>query len=867
MLNVNIAIDKATEKLVNNSVLKKELPFKNNFIDIAGHFMHYLDEGKEKSPGECILLVHGNPTWSFFYRNVVKELSKTNRVIAPDLIGLGLSERVDNKAFRAADRIDQLEEFINKLNIKSYSLVMHDWGGSIGSALALRDLSKVNRIVYLNTTLTETEAPPAFIKTAAMPIIGKYVTKTSNRFLKFLTTLGASKKVPKDIKKCFFLPYKSRIRRKAIWDFVADIPFDESHPSYGDMLSLAEGLPELAKKPVKIVWGLKDPCFHREMLSKVAEHFPDAEVHELPNASHLLLEDARDEAIQSISDFFKKSDEEILAKENQKLVNLEDAQGFYPYIKKYAQANPNDKAVIFPNFIGDRLAFQQSSYRDLLTLINKYQRGLQDLSLVKGDKVVMLVSPGIDFLALSNAIMARGAIPCFLDPGMGKEKLLESIKNLEPQAFIGSPKAQALRILYPKYFKNLKFNLVASDWIPFFTKTLNFLKKYSAKPLPEVRASQIAMLAFTSGATGSPKAVVFTNEMIKSQLEIFKNTFGLKAKEKDMPLLPIFSLFNSAIGVCSVIPPINPSKPAKLNPQKIVKLIKEQRISYSFGSPVLWRKIGEYCLRTRTKLDSLVKIHIAGAQVEESLFQILSEVSDAEVSSPYGATEALPVTHATHEELVGVNVVKSTSGETGVCVGKAIDSVTVKIIKPVDGVISDISEVEECGAQEIGETIVKGDNVSPAYYFNEEDYLQNPKNLEAKIKDGDAFWHRIGDMAYLDNDKNIYFCGRKVHRVIFEEKVFYSVPIERVFNQCKKVYRSALIADKAGKPALVVEPDPKYFPDTEEKKEGFVRELREVALQDEVTKGIQSFYFHDSFPVDGRHNAKIYRDRLRELVL
>jgi acyl-CoA synthetase (AMP-forming)/AMP-acid ligase II/pimeloyl-ACP methyl ester carboxylesterase len=865
LINQNLALDNTTQKLLQNSVLKKQLPFKNNFIEVKGHFMHYLDEGTKKgSEVDCILLLHGNPTWSFFYRNLIKELSKTHRVIAPDLIGLGLSERVDD-VFRAADRIDQLEEFLKKLSINSYSLVMHDWGGSIGSALALRDLEKVKRLVYLNTTLTETESLPAFIKTAAMPIIGKYVTKTSNRFLKFLTTLGAQKKVPKDIKKCFFLPYKTRDRRKAIWDFVADIPFDERHPSYGDMLSLAEGLPEIAKKPVKIVWGLKDPCFHREMLTKVSEHFPDAEVHELPNASHLLLEDSCEEACSSISEFFAKDISQVnKSKDDLKLVDLEDTQGFYPYVKKLAVTHPENIVTISPSFIGDKVHYLQNNYKDLITLVNKYQRGLQDLGLNANDKVVMLVPPSIDFLAISYAVMGRGAIPCFLDPGMGKEKLLECIKDLKPEGFIASPKAHLLKVLHPKYFKSVNVSLIASDWIPFYGKTLSFLKKYSAKPLAERKSSGIAMLAFTSGATGSPKAVSFTDKMIKSQLEIFKSDFNLEIGKKDMPLLPIFSLFNGAIGVTSIFPPLNSTKPIKLNPAKIVKLLKEQRINYSFGSPALWRKIGEYCLRSGTRLDDLEKIHIAGAAVDKSLFDSLKEITKATLATPYGATEALPVTLATANELESIVHKNAITEEAGTCVGKSISAVEIKVIKASDEDIENISNVIECSPLEIGELVVKGENVNQAYFIDSKLNHNHPKNKASKIKDGEVYWHRMGDMVYLDENKNIYFCGRKVHRVIYNENILYSVPVEKIFNTHKRVARSALVKLKGGKPAVVIEPDPKYWPDTDEKISAFKSELLELAKSNAITSSISDFYFNQSFPVDGRHNAKIFRDQLGE---
>ena len=436
--------------------LKKIFPFKSHYIDIAGFKMHYIDIGQ----GPVVLLLHGNPTWCFFYRQLIESLRDRFRVIAPDFIGCGFSDHPKDVHFRAGHRIQHLEEFVDKLALENFSLVMHDWGGSIGTGVAVRRIEAVEKLVYLNTTLTETEALPAIIKLASKPFIGRYLTQGSTRFLKLATKVGVSRKLSKDVQKAYLLPYKTKARRTAIWDFVADIPFDSRHPSYADMLFLADRIPQLANVPVQIVWGLKDPCFHREMLNRVAEHFPQARILEIPDASHLVLEDAPELANATIRSFLLGEHTESKAIKDSRATfgPSEDAKqnALYAAFVATAKKYRDSPAVIVPSFLGDNVKYSQINYGEFADLVNKYQRGLSKVGLERKDRVLMMVSPGIDFLALSLAVMGRGAIPFFLDPGMGKEKLFDCIKEIHPDIFIGSPKAQLLRLLKRKE----KFSLI-----------------------------------------------------------------------------------------------------------------------------------------------------------------------------------------------------------------------------------------------------------------------------------------------------------------------------------------------------------------------------------------------------------------------
>ncbi len=838
-------------------LLKQYYPFPSKFLTIAGHQMHYIDVGS----GPVVILLHGNPTWGFYYRELVKTLQENYRVIVPDFLGMGLSDHPIDASFRSSDRIQHMQEFIDSLEIKKFSLVTHDWGGSIGSGLAIRNLEKLERLVYLNTTLTVTESLPLIIKRATKPLIGNFLTQRTKHFLKLTTEVGVAKKLPKEIKKCYLLPYKTRARRKAIWDFVADIPFDSNHPSYPAMLDLAENIGTLSKIPVQIIWGLKDPCFHREMLNNVAGLFPQSRVLEIPDASHLVLEDAEELTCKTIKNFLAMPYEEAIQpiySDDASTETPEDINAFFRAFTANVKKQPYTYAAIEPSFLIDDLKYRQINFKDLAKTINKYQRGLSELGLKAGDKVLMLVPPGINFLTLSYAVMGRGAVPVFLDPGMGKEKLINCIEELKPDVLIASLKAELFRFLKPKIFSSVRFRIVASEWFLGRAYSLSYLKKFAEQSIPAIaNPDQNVLVAYTSGATGRPKGVVYDNQMINAQLKIFKEQFGLEAGKKDLPLLPIFSLFNLALGITSVIAPLNPSKPLELDPRKVTQIINDLGINYSFGSPTLWRKIAEYCFRSRQSLLSLEKIFMAGAPVPESTVGLLKDVvPNGESFTPYGATEALPVTLISGQEILDLKRQPAKSGEQGTLVGKEVKGVEIKIIARRSDQTTDFSAIQELEHLAIGEIIVAGDNISKKYFELPE------ANKKSKILEGSKLWHVIGDLGYLDLSGNLYFCGRTTHLVEYQGAIYYSEPCEIPFNLHPKVSRTALVKLDSGEPAIVIEPLPQYYPDTSEKKAIFVKELKLIAGQQSFTKHINRFFFHQSFPVDPRHNAKIYRDIL-----
>ncbi len=839
-------------------------PFESRFVtvgrgaqggDARGYSMHYVDEGS----GPVVVCLHGNPTWGFLFRDLIANLRRDHRVIVPDHVGCGLSAQPGDVFFRATDRVGHLEDLLDQLGIGRFSLVMHDWGGPLGTGLAVRRPADVERLVYLNTTLAETDLLPGMIRRAASPLFGRLLTQDTPWFIGLLTSLGA-RGLPDEVRRAYHHPYRTRAARRAIWGFVRDIPFDASHPTAAVMHDMVARLPTLAGKPVKIVWGMKDPCFHAGVLRRFADHFPGAEVVRVADASHLVIEDAPARVIAEVRGFLGAEAAVGAAAVSPARDDAAEPspapEGLYAALRAAAAAVPWVSAVTkvsFPRFSGAP-RYDAITFAALADRINAYEHGLTECGLRAAERVIMLVTPGVDFLALSYAVMGRGAVPVFIDPGMGVDAVVACMREAEPSGFIGVPRAHLLGLKAAELFRSLRFRVVAGRFPVFGATTVRSLLRSAAAPAAPVprAADDPALVAFTSGATGRPKGVVFTNRMLAEQLAVFSGQFGFRRGDQDLPLLPVFSLFTAALGVGSIFPPLDPSRPLALDPGQVVRVMRDLGNQTSFGSPTLWSKLAEYCRRTGTSLPQLRRVFMAGAPVSQATIDLVAAACPgAESFTPYGATEALPVTVAAAADLRQDPPVLAASGEEGTPVGRAIAGVSLRVVASEPGpraaALVDVPE------RVIGEIVVSGATVS-------REYLARPEATAAsKVREGGRVWHRMGDMGYLDASGQLYFCGRRAHMVATPNRVFHSVPVENVFNRHPEVSRTALV-DVGGRPALVIEPRSRSLGPQARRR--LAEALAALGGRDPVTAPIRRFYFHPSFPVDARHNAKIFRDRL-----
>lgn len=280
--------------------IKKEYPFKSRFLDLGEHRMHYIDEGS----GDVIFCVHGNPTWSFFYRDVVKVLSKTHRVIAFDHIGCGLSDKPSNYAFTLEQRIQDFTKLTKFIGEKSYSLVVHDWGGAIGFGHATRFPSEIKKIVILNTAAFASESIPFTISLCKNKFFGDFLVRYLNGFCYPATFMTTKKRLTKPLKKAYLLPYNSPANRIAVSEFVRDIPLDSRHRSWETLKNIESKLDTLLC-PKLILWGGRDFCFHDEFFAKFRNIYPEAEYRYYKDAGHYVLEDAKVETMAELNKFFQ----------------------------------------------------------------------------------------------------------------------------------------------------------------------------------------------------------------------------------------------------------------------------------------------------------------------------------------------------------------------------------------------------------------------------------------------------------------------------------------------------------------------------------------------------------------------------------
>lgn len=528
-----------------------------------------------------------------------------------------------------------------------------------------------------------------------------------------------------------------------------------------------------------------------------------------------------------------------------------------------ARKHPNKVAIKAPiKRLGKgQYIYESLTFDELLKRSWSFAKGFQDMGLKKGDKTLVFVRPGLDFPAITFALFQLGIIPVFIDPGMGRKNLLHSIEQVKPKALIAVPEVHFLRLFFRKSFSSVTHFITTGGLTWGKMKSINHLKKLEAIPIEtEIHPDELAAILFTSGGTGVPKGVEYSHKIFSTQTMMLQEMFNLSHEDIDIPGFPLFALFTMAMGMTSCIPDMNPSKPGQANPNKLVQNILDNSATFVAGSPAIWERVADYCFNNDITLPSVKYLVMFGAPVSSEIHRKFSKIlTNGTTYTPYGATESLPVANISGEYLLQ-NTVDDTRNGKGTCVGKPVKGVEVKIIQITDLPIENVSDMTFKSTGEIGEIVIKGDIVTKKYFEMEN------KTKEAKIYGEDYLWHRIGDLGYFDDKGQLWFCGRKTHRVQTEEELLSSTPCESIFNEHPRVKRSALVGinqtkkgyERAG---LVVELNGRVS-NTKKLKE----ELFKLGKGHSLTKNIDDIWFHDSFPVDVRHNIKIDRLKLRDLA-
>lgn len=532
-------------------------------------------------------------------------------------------------------------------------------------------------------------------------------------------------------------------------------------------------------------------------------------------------------------------------------------------LAEHARATPDHKAVIvaLPRDAAGKRHYRSVTFRELDEDSDRIAAGLGRLGVVPGTRLALLVKPGIDFMALVFALFKAGAVSILIDPGMGRRNLIACLAAAKPEGFIAISPVQAVRVLLRR-FSRARFNVtVGRRWF-WGGPTLSQLRAAasSGPQMAATTADDPAAIIFTTGSTGPPKGVLYRHGNFDSQVEQLRRFYGISPGEVDLACFPLFGLFNCAMGTTTVVPDMDASRPAMSDPAALVEAITDCGATQSFASPAVWNRVGPYCAAHGLRLPTMKRVMSAGAPVPPYVLERMKTClpDDGEMHTPYGATEALPVASISASEVLSDTAQRSRQG-AGVCVGRRFPGIEWKIIGAVDGPLATVADAVELPRGEIGELIVRGLVVTREYVTRTE------WNALAKILDGETFWHRMGDVGYFDEQERFWYCGRLSQRVLSADGTMYTECCEAIFNEHPAVYRSALVGvgPRGGqRPVIVVEPLVDRLPETAADCEALVAEVLRLGGENPLTATVRDVLVHPSFPVDIRHNAKIFREKL-----
>lgn len=561
-------------------------------------------------------------------------------------------------------------------------------------------------------------------------------------------------------------------------------------------------------------------------------------------------------------------------------------------LRDVARQLPNTTAVACPHWWSRRYdsvlrgesgsRYATTTFSELDADVDRIARGLIAWGVPPGTRLALLVRPGIEFVTLVFALLRAGMVIVLVDPGMGRKNLTGCLEEAEPEGFVAIGLAHVARVWLRRKFPRAKWNVtIGRRWF-WGGLTLDQLRalgdrQSSPSPQPPTLADDPAAIIFTSGSTGPPKGVLYTQRMFDTQVAEIQSMYSIEPGGVDLGCFALFALFNAAMGVTTVLPEMDFSRPASAKPKKLLAAANDWKVTQAFASPAVWRNLSAHCAMTGERILSLTQVFSCGAPVPANLLRAtLAFIGlGAKMHTPYGATESLPISTIEAAEIIGETAARTNEG-AGVCVGRKFDSIEWRVIRITDGPIPNIVGTEELPQGEIGELIVRGPQVSPRYVTRTECNAaakitakragrssaphggeDAPARFESTIDSNP--WHRTGDVGYFDEQGRFWYCGRKSQRVETSAGPLYTECVEAIYNAHSAVRRSALVGvGVKGKqtPVMIIEKDGQLS-DADEK------QLRGLFPVDDDSPVIGDCFVVDwPLPVDIRHNAKINREQL-----
>ncbi|WP_461173191.1 alpha/beta fold hydrolase [Arthrobacter sp. Z1-9] len=853
---------------------------------------HVLDNGAQLSrlglaPAGTLLCVHGNPTWSYLWRTLLAAGSDPAhpwRVVAVDQLDMGYSERTGTFR-RLADRINDLGDLTDALGLKGPLVTVgHDWGGVISLGWALAHPQHVTGVVLTNTAVHQpsgAKIPPA-LRLALHPAVHKWGTTTSDAFLRVTHSL-ANPPLPVDVREAYMAPYRGANRRAGVGNFVADIPVDASHLSFPALSSVAEGLRGLTV-PALMLWGPRDPIFSDRYLKDLISRLPQAEVHRFEGAGHLVAED-RDIAspvFQWLAADFGGSGSESPAAEatTPGSHGLDDAAGpapseFRPLWDQLGEqaAGPAGGDTAVAEMAPDGTVARSLSWQQLDRNILDLAAGLREAGVESGSRVSLMVPPGVDLTVTLYACLRLGAVVVVADAGLGTRGLSRAVKGATPDFLIGIEKALAAAAVlgWPGRRISVRDLPAARRRLLEVEASLDALSRSGARRSPEPPADSVdpdapAAVLFTSGSTGPAKGVLYTHGRLAAMRDTVAATFGIRSGARLVAGFAPFALLGPALGAVSVTPAMDVTAPRTLTATALADAAAAIAATVVFASPAALRNV----LATQDGVsaaghEALERVELllsAGAPVPEPLLaEVQRLMPKASLHTPYGMTEALPVTDISLEEIQAADADAAAGAETpaavagagnGVCVGRLVHRARVAVLPlAADGTAPGSIPATEPGIT--GEILVCAPHVKEAY-----DRLWLTQQESASLPG----WHRTGDVGHFDAAGRLWVEGRLAHVVTAPAAVVTPVGAEQAIERLDGVRLAAITGvGPAGTQAVVavVETVPPA------RKAGLAEphlasSVRKAALEAGVQ--VSAVLVVPEQPTDIRHNAKIDRSRL-----
>ncbi len=506
-----------------------------------------------------------------------------------------------------------------------------------------------------------------------------------------------------------------------------------------------------------------------------------------------------------------------------------------------------------------RRQFASLTFAELDARTDQLARGFIGIGMPSGARIVVMVKPSRDFFAVMFALWKAGLVPVLIDPGLGRRQLKHCLAEVAPDGFIGISAAHAARVVLGWGRPSVRFCVTLGRrwfWGGVTLDDVLVRGQGSSPMLAPTTATDLAAILFTSGSTGIAKGVEYQHGHFLAQVDLIRDTYGIRPGEIDLPTFPPFALFDAALGMTTILPVMDFTRPASVDPRELTELIAHFQVTNVFGSPALLATVSRSARGSGVHWSSVRRVISAGAPASVLTLDRMRDLlpPEAQVFTPYGATECMPVSNIGSQEVLA-DTQEATARGAGVCVGHVVAPNDVRIIAITDKAIATWSEVLQVSVGEIGEICVLGPTTTRAYFGRPE------ATALAKIRDGEQLWHRMGDVGYFDAQGRLWYCGRKAHRVQLAERALHTAPGEETLNTHPAVRRTALVPVTIGgftEPLICVERESDAtMPDAQ-----LLGELSALAQQFPATRGITRFLVHPKFPVDIRHNAKIGREVL-----